>query len=228
MSRIRHVVWDWNGTLLDDVDAAFGTINQVLGEYELDLLADLAAYRRVFTFPISSYYERIGLGLSTGLFDRAAHRYMAIWAELSVHAQLRSGAREALAGVQRRGLGQAVVSASHTENLARQMAPFELDGYLDAALGIGDIYAASKAHVARSWLESLTGRGIAAHEVLFVGDTAHDAEIAEELGAQIALVSGGHMEVTEAAARGVRILDTPGDVLALLDAPGRSGDRAGA
>ncbi len=112
LAAIRHVVWDWNGTLFDDLDAALGTINAVLGEYGLERLADLAAYRSVFTFPVSAYYDRLGLGPASGRFEEAAARYMAVWAGLSAECRLRPGAEEALRGVRSLGLCQAVVSAS--------------------------------------------------------------------------------------------------------------------
>ena len=59
-NSIRALVWDWNGTLLDDVDAGLTTTNQVLTEFGLPGLDGRDAYRRSFGFPIRDFYSRLG------------------------------------------------------------------------------------------------------------------------------------------------------------------------
>ena len=47
--RYRHVVWDWNGTLLDDVAVAVEVVNRVLGKFEAGPLS-LAQYQEYFDY----------------------------------------------------------------------------------------------------------------------------------------------------------------------------------
>ena len=97
-----------------------------------------------------------------------------------------------------------VISASEQQNLLKQLSPFELNGWLDGAHGIADIYAASKLSIAQRWLAT-TGADPA--KVVFVGDSEHDYEIAMALGACCVLFSGGHHARSHLAGLGVPVVD---------------------
>ena len=56
---MKRIVWDWNGTLLNDVNLCFECINRLLVSKNLDPLIDLAAYRDIFEFPIQNYYQKV-------------------------------------------------------------------------------------------------------------------------------------------------------------------------
>lgn len=209
-----HVVWDWNGTLFDDLPCCVDVIDRVLGEFGLTPLGSVAAYQGVFRFPIRDYYAAIGFDTSpAGNFDAAAHRYMELYAAASADCGLHAGATEALASVTARGVTQVVVSASHQDNLTRQLAPFALDRWVAEAHGIEDIYAASKAHVAERWLAA---SGADPRRVVFVGDSEHDHEIADALGCRSVLFSGGHHARAHLEGLGAPVVDDLGDVLAHL------------
>lgn len=200
-----HVVWDWNGTLLDDVDCAVAVVNQLLGEFGLPALDGVPAYRAVFRFPIVEYYADLGFDTGPGgNFVAAAHRYLELYGAASARCGLHAGATEALAELHAAGLRQVVVSASHQDNLLHQLAPFGLDRWLDGAHGLEDIYAASKADVARRWLRE---SGADPAQVLFVGDSEHDFEIADALGARCVLFGGGHHAPEHLASLGVPVID---------------------
>lgn len=44
MDTIKHVVWDWNGTLLDDIDVSMDALNTILKKEKLPLVLDKAEY----------------------------------------------------------------------------------------------------------------------------------------------------------------------------------------
>lgn len=56
-----HIVWDFNGTLLDDVSICIEAMNSLLKKYGRPALDSVEAYRRNFCFPVADYYEKIGL-----------------------------------------------------------------------------------------------------------------------------------------------------------------------
>ena len=60
MQPKKIVFWDWNGTLLDDVEFTRGCLNWLLEQHGYPQRYDLAAYREVFGFPIEAYYQRAG------------------------------------------------------------------------------------------------------------------------------------------------------------------------
>lgn len=209
-SVLTHVVWDWNGTLFDDLDACVAVANQLLGEFELPALDGVAGYHAKFRFPIVEYYADLGFDTSPeGNFDAAARRYLELYGAASAHCRLHEGAVATLAELHDAGVRQVVLSASEQQNLRVQLAPFGLEAYLDGAHGIDDIYAASKERLARRWLAE---EGLSGDEVLFVGDSEHDFEIAQAVGARCVLFSGGHHARRHLASLGAPVVDDLRDV----------------
>ena len=58
----RCVIWDWNGTLLDDLQLCLRLLNEMLEEDGCPNRYDLAAYREIFGFPVVDYYRRAYAG----------------------------------------------------------------------------------------------------------------------------------------------------------------------
>ena len=71
---MHAVIWDWNGTLLDDVDACVQAINLLLEPRGLAPMTR-ARYHREFTFPVRRYYDTMGFDFSAETFDDVAVEY---------------------------------------------------------------------------------------------------------------------------------------------------------
>ncbi len=211
---LTHVVWDWNGTLFDDLDTCVAVANQLLGEFELPILAGVAEYHAKFRFPIIEYYEDLGFDISPkGNFLQAARRYLELYGAASVQCRLHEGATDALSALHDAGVRQVVISASQQDNLRAQLAPFGLEPFLDGVHGIDDIYAASKENLARRWLAD---EGLCGDDVLFVGDSEHDFEIAQAIGARCVLFSRGHHARRHLESLGAPVIDDLRDVSGFL------------
>ena len=59
MLDCKAIIWDYNGTLLNDLSIGVECINRMLTKRELPLLTT-ESYREVFTFPVKKYYELVG------------------------------------------------------------------------------------------------------------------------------------------------------------------------
>jgi phosphoglycolate phosphatase len=187
MGHIRAVCWDWNGTLLDDAEICRQVMNAVLRDHALEPFADIGAYRSVFRFPIRDFYGSVGLGEDR--FVSAATVYLETLAARAGEARLHEGARTTLSAVQELGIRQVLASATVAEALSQQMAPYGLDDAFEAVLSIDDPFRASKHDVIARWLAT---SGVAAKDLLVIGDTNHDREIADDLGAEFVHFDGGH------------------------------------
>jgi phosphoglycolate phosphatase len=213
---LTHVVWDWNGTLFDDVDCCVAVANQLLGEFGLTQFSGVADYHATFRFPIVDYYRDLGFDTSEdGNFHAAAARYIELYTAASATCRLHDGALETLTALRAAGVRQVLISASQRDNLAAQIAPFGLDGLLDGVHGIDDIYAASKQSIARDWIDA---EELPADTVLFVGDSEHHADIAAALGARCVLYSGGHHARAHLATLGPPVIDDLREIAALVTA----------
>ena len=184
---MKTILWDWNGTLLDDVRVSFDCLNDMLRRYHRPEMAAVDDYRAIFGFPVKEYYARAGIG--PDLFDEAAPQWMADYMAHEAACGLQPGAREALAAFHAAGCRQVILSASKRENLLGQMARFDILPYFDAVLGLSHIYATSKVKIGRDWMAQ---SGVSPRDCVMIGDTLHDADVAAALGCRCILVCGGH------------------------------------
>ena len=187
--RYDHVIWDWNGTLLDDVGFSVELMNGLLDQGALPTI-DLTRYRDLFDFPIRRYYERAGFDLSShGEFERLGRAWMDAYDLGRLRCALQKGAREILAAIQSANITQSILSAYPRCSLETIVEHFELGEYFVEVLGLDDIWARSKLELGRRWLSRL---GFPPSRILMVGDTLHDLEVAQTLGIDCALVDAGH------------------------------------
>lgn len=214
MTSYRHVIWDWNGTLVDDIDCVVGAMGALLERRSLPPLTH-ERYRDVFDFPVRVYYEAVGLDLAGESFDALAEEWVAEFLERWPAAGLRTGAREVLAHIEAAGISQSVLSAAENALLAEQAEHFGLSGRFSALVGIDDHHAESKVEHGRRWLEALP---IAPADVLLVGDTTHDVEVARALGVDVVLIEGGHQSRRRLEATGTPVVEDLAAVLAHLGA----------
>ncbi len=75
---MKYVIWDWNGTLFDDLDFCLESINLLLQRHGLAPLPDIDAYKRVFRFPIREYYRDLGFQFDKTPYEELACEYMDI------------------------------------------------------------------------------------------------------------------------------------------------------
>lgn len=184
---IDHVIWDWNGTLLNDVQYGVDLINRLLRAYGKPELRDIAAYHRVFTFPVKNYYAAIGFGAD--IFDEVAVKWMDSYMRDEKCCPLREGAVEIARKFHDKNIHQVVISASKLSNLHTQMASRPYFDFFDPPRGLGDIYAGSKIDIALDWMRT---SGAKAENTVLIGDTLHDKAVADALQCRCILVQGGH------------------------------------
>lgn len=88
---MKTVVWDWNGTLLDDVEVCIETVNAMLRQRNLPTLESVDQYQNVFTFPVIDYYRRVGFDLERESFEALSEEYMRGYHERAVRCGLFGG-----------------------------------------------------------------------------------------------------------------------------------------
>ena len=185
--RYTHIIWDFNGTLFDDIDAGIRSVNEMLEQRGLPKIQDKEEYRNIFKFPIIEYYRDLGFD-----FDSEPYEVLApIWVELynrnSKGSGLQKDAENALEYFKNIGLNQVLLSATELKMLSGQVETLGIGGYFDEILGLDDIHAHSKKELALRWKERNPDSN-----PLFIGDTEHDADVAKALGADCFLVCNGH------------------------------------
>ena len=110
--RPELILWDWNGTLLDDVELCVDALNRLLEKHAYPQRYDRDQYRAIFGFPIEEYYVRAGFDFSRHSFAMLAEEYMDDYIPASAACPLAEGAIEALDAFRAAGLRQVILSAS--------------------------------------------------------------------------------------------------------------------
>ena len=185
---VKHVLWDWNGTLLDDVDACVASLNDILRVRELPEVSR-GEYCETFKFPVRDYYVELGFDFEQDNWDQIAKDYHAFYRRHSRSTVLRTGAVCVLERMQGESLPMSILSACETSALEEMVTERKIRRFFGSLYGQPDYYAGSKLSVGKAVMQ---GIGVDPASLLMIGDTVHDYEVADELGCRCLLVCGGH------------------------------------
>ena len=213
--KYDHVIWDFNGTVLADMEAGIRATNEMLEARGLPLLADLESYRRAFLFPVEQYYRNLGFD-----FEKEDYRTVLapLWVSLyniySRESPLFDGVCELTAALRRAGVGQSILSASEKEMMQEQLRERKALSFFDEIWGNDSIHAYGKNALALAWRVAHPN----AHAVL-LGDTTHDFEVAREMGVDCILVAAGHHDRARLLSCGVPVVNDLFAAAELLGVP---------
>ena len=204
MSDYKCIIWDWNGTLLNDVPLNMRIVNTLLAERGVRPLEGEDYYKTEFSFPIIDFYRKIGFDLEKEDFTLIAREYARLFDEGYPEAEIFPDAEQMLYLIKHSGKEQLIISASEQGYLLKQVEYFELSHYFTDILGVSDVLGSSKIERARGWIKE---RGIDPSEVLFIGDTEHDFDTAKAIGCDCVLVARGHNSRKRLEKTGCRVYD---------------------
>lgn len=205
MPKTDLILWDWNGTLLDDLQVSIACLNRNLQQFGYPQQYDTEGYREIFGFPIQEYYARAGFDFAKDPWPVLAEAYMQLYLPAAVHCGVTANAVTILAALKGAGYKQVILSASQRGTLIEQVSARHLEGYFDELLGLGDIYAASKVQLGSDWMAQ---QGIDPARAVMVGDTLHDAEVAAAMGTRCVLLASGHNSRARLETSGLPVIDS--------------------
>ena len=187
MKQYTHVIWDFNGTVYNDVDACIRSANRLLIAHGLKPFADVAAYREKFGFPIIDYYRRMGFDFNQTPYDALAVEWVDYYMEETQNAHLYDGFLPIWEYFRNKGFSQIILSATEKKMLSAQLETLGVRDCFDEVLGQDDIHAYGKKEIGLAWREKHREAVL-----LLIGDTEHDAEVARAMGADCILLACGH------------------------------------
>lgn len=184
----RLVVWDFNGTILDDAALCLQSVNGMLTQRGIPPLTP-RRYRQIFDFPVEDYYRRAGFDLEGEAYSVLAAEFVESYNRQRHLCPLQKGALPALELVKKAGIPQIILSATQREMLAEQVEQLGIGGYFRELVGTDDIHARGKLEVGLEWLAR---SGLDPKTALYIGDTTHDAALARAMGMPCLLLPCGH------------------------------------
>ena len=207
-----HIIWDFNGTIYNDVDACIQSANRLLGAYNLPLVTSVEQYRSLFGFPIQEYYARMGFDFEKTPFAILAPEWMGYYFEYSKDCTAYPDVPKVLDALHQKGMEQWILSASEINMLREQLDKLGIASYFDGILGLDNIHAKSKKEIGVAWKNANPNI-----RALMIGDTDHDAEVAAAMGIDCVLVASGHQNRDKLEkCNCIAVVDTVKDILKLL------------
>lgn len=185
MMKYDYIIWDFNGTLLNDVGICVDCLNTLLKSHGMSEKTE-EEYKNIFTFPIKEYYRRAGFDFDVTDYDTLAHEWTDYYRSRA-DLELFDGAEQTLKTLANRGLKQIIISASEKNTLFEQTKALGIDGYFSEMLGLDNIHARSKEATAKDWRKRHPKA-----KAIFIGDTTHDKDVADAIGADCLLIPNGH------------------------------------
>lgn len=186
--KYTHIIWDWNGTLLNDAWLCVEVMNEMLEERDLPPLS-LEKYRTIFDFPVRDYYAKLGFDFDSESFEKVGMEFMIMYNLRQNECALFSEVPEILESMKKKGYKQYILSAREENELKHETDKLGVSPYFEAITGLNDHYAHGKADIGKTFLKTIANPD---NHILFIGDTHHDAEVASELGIDCILIPNGH------------------------------------
>jgi phosphoglycolate phosphatase len=211
IKNYKHIIWDWNGTLINDVDPCVDILNNLLTRRKMTPVTK-KLYLEQFDFPVKDYYVRLGFDFSKESFDDISDEFVSQYYEKQLLCPLQPNALNILNTLKEKDIEQSILSAFHQDLLEHIVEHFTLTNFFEHIVGLSDYYAASKVENAKKLLTVLD---VAPEKVLLIGDTNHDHEVAQAVNIDCLLIAAGHQSKQKLLKCTPNVLDSLTDIKSL-------------
>ena len=205
--KYKNIIWDWNGTILNDAPVAFEATNILLERYGYPTIT-LEYYRDNVVTPILNFYSKI-FDLNRNDMEILDDEWGVLYNHLSDKIKLHSDIEEMLSAFANNNLNQIILSAFKTNEITKYARKFSVENYFDDILGTQNIVMESKTIRGRRYMQK---HGFAPKQTLYIGDTVHDYNTARDLGVDCILFSGGQQSPKLLKQCGVPVYDSFADI----------------
>jgi phosphoglycolate phosphatase len=214
MVRPTSVIWDFNGTIMDDAELAATSVSKLLQKRNLPTIS-AAYHRQIFGFPVADYYQKLGFDLDIEAQSEISDEYHEVYLAGIGGCSLNEGVSDMLMLLQEAGIAQYVLSAAEHALLESWVEMFNLGRYFSAVYGLPDRLAETKVDRGLGLMRDF---GLDPGTSLFIGDTDHDIEVAHALGCHPVIVLEGHQDSTHFHNGDCDVFDSHQDLLGILGA----------
>ena len=186
----KTIVWDYNGTIIDDIDLCLSVENMMMEKRGMHNILTLEKYQELFCFPVINYYKKLGYTFENETYDEVSVEFHEMYDRGFPLVRLMEGFEELITKAVSRGYNNVILSAAPHEKLLQQCEDLGISRYFSEILGTDNLLGGSKIEMAKRWM----GRSaVRPEDCLYIGDTVHDAETAAAIGIKnVVLLASGH------------------------------------
>jgi phosphoglycolate phosphatase len=200
----KYIFWDWNGTLLNDTNICVSVMNDMLDKRRMNNL-DVDYYKEVFGFPVINYYKKLGFDFEKESFEALSAEFIKNYSLQALSVPLAKNSELVLKYFREQGKKNIILSVMQQDMLVSLVKHTGINSYFSDILGIDNIYAHSKSLVAVDYLKN---KKINSDQIIMIGDTLHDYEVASEIGCKCILISHGHQSELRLMKSGAMVLNS--------------------
>ena len=200
---IKTIIFDFNGTLLDDVKLNFEIFNMLAKDFNARQIT-MEEYRDVFDFPVIDVYRGWGFDVDDGKFVKIADRFHEYYnAYVYKRCDVFPYVKPLLKKLKEK-YKLVCLSATKYETLVGQLKHYEIYDYFDEVIGMSDKFAYGKIDLGTAWIKN---NNIDPSTVIFLGDTSHDQKVAAAMNVKMLSVACGHNSKEKLASKDAIIIE---------------------
>ncbi len=179
---VKHIIFDFDGTIADSRAIGLQIVNMLAKKYHYQefSMAELQSYNNI---PIKERLKKIGVPLYK--IPQMSVDGLVQYKRLMHSLQAYDGIREILDGLKDEGMYLAIISSNSVENIKEFLRENNLDVF-DNIFSVSNLFGKH-----RSIARYLKGSGLAAGEVIYIGDELRDIEASKKTGVKIIAVVWG-------------------------------------
>ena len=216
--KYSDIIWDWNGTLLNDVELCSAIMNNLLVSRTRPPIT-LKRYKEIFTFPVKDYYIKAGHDFTEESFEKIGADFMVEYEEKKYNCDLFPFSQKVLQMLKLLNIRQHLLSAYRQEELREFVKHYDISKYFTFIKGLDHIYADDKVEIGKELMNKISSDGTKS-DVIMIGDTLHDFEVANELGADCILIANGHQNIERLIKLNIPVLKNLEELYNLLNKKG--------
>lgn len=213
MKKYKNLIWDFNGTIIDDVQLCCDSYNFVLAAYGQPKIS-LQRLSEIWCLPIRNFFEHFEINNLDQVIEPICAQFHKYYSARWSACKLQPGVESLITWAKSRNMEQAVLSGHPHDYLVEMLKHFQLLSQFLKVRGVDTIVAVDKIQVGKDLLRDL---GWKPEETLMLGDSNFDFETAQALGADCCLVARGIQNENRLAACGVPVYKNLNEVVSVLE-----------
>ncbi len=207
LMQYRHIIWDWNGTIINDAHISFSIFNELANTHKLSTIS-FDEFRAQFGFPVIDFYKARGFDFQKLDFREIGRIFIERYHQLLPESPLYPDIKEIISKLKDLGLSHSVLSAHRDDMLKQSAQRCGLSEYFCVIDGLTDYYANSKTELGRAHIKKID---CPLSQIIMVGDTLHDKDTADAMGVDCALIACGYCSKERLLASGAPVFDSHQD-----------------
>jgi phosphoglycolate phosphatase len=188
LSSYSNILWDWNGTLINDEMVSNKILKIQLKKHNLEL-PHQDSLREIFCFPIEEFYRKLGFNFTEVSFEQLNKEYAHLYTKYASQAKLYPNTHQLLQRLTNNKIKLFVISAAEKNTLQSSLHTHNISKYFTAVYGLNDTKGKCKKNIATQLMQDHL---LDPKETLMIGDTDHDLQVGNHIGVDVLLIAEGY------------------------------------